>query len=318
VNARLLQAGFAPHEATRCDMQFDLVDLRLFLAIVEAGSITGGAAHSGLALAAASARVRAMEAALGTELLERGRRGVRPTAAGETLARHAQLVTQQVERMRGELRDHAGGAGLRGRVRLLSNTAALEEHLPDLLAGWLGDNPGIDVELAERSSHEVALSLLQGRADLGVLSDWAAGEGLQRHRFRDDRLVLVVPAGHALAGRRRLHFAELLEEEFVGLGADGALAQHVDAHAQRLGASLRYRIRLRGIDAVCRMVERKVGIAILPEIAVRRRRRAMKIASARLEEAWAERRLVVAVRDRAALPAHARRLFEHLLDAAPG
>ena len=63
-------------------MHFDLTDLRLFLHVAEAGSITAGAARSGLALASASARVQGMEAQAGVALLERGRRGVEPTPAG--------------------------------------------------------------------------------------------------------------------------------------------------------------------------------------------------------------------------------------------
>jgi DNA-binding transcriptional LysR family regulator len=294
-------------------MQFDLTDLNLFLAIIEAGSITGGSERSGIALAAASARVRAMEQTLGTALLDRGRRGVKPTAAGDALARHAQLVTQQLERMRGELRDHANGGTLRGRVRLLSNTAAIEEDLPDMLASWLAGNPGIDVEIQEKPSHEIALSLLQGRAEIGILSDWAGGEGLQLHPLREDRLVLVAHATHRLARKRRVQFTDLLDEEFVGLNADGALAQHVDAHAQRLGAALRYRVRLRGPEAVCRMVAARVGVAVLPEAAVKRRRGVMKIALVPLADGWAARQLVVAVRQRASLPLHAQRLLDHLL-----
>jgi molybdate transport repressor ModE-like protein len=293
-------------------MQFDLVDLRLFGAIAEAGSITRGAERCGLALAAASARVKAMEEMLGTRLLERERRGVRMTGAGEALARHAQLVLAQVERMRGELRDHARG-GLRGRVRLWSNTAALEEHLPDTLSSWLGANPGIDVELTERPSQEVALALHQGRADIGVLGDWAGSEGLELHKFRDDQLVLVTAASHKLARKRKVEFATLFDEEFVGLVPDSALAQHVEAHALRLGHALRYRVRLRGFDAICRMVEHGVGVAILPEIAAKRRRRTMKIASVALADDWTTRRIVVAVRKGNALPAHARRLLDHLL-----
>ena len=66
-------------------MRFDLTDLRLFLHVAEAGSITGGAERAGLSLAAASERIQGMEAALGVVLLDRLRRGVRPTPAGRAL-----------------------------------------------------------------------------------------------------------------------------------------------------------------------------------------------------------------------------------------
>src|ERR1700684_1668645 len=80
-------------------MRFDLIDLRLFLHILETGSITHGAARANMSLPSASARLRGMEEALGVPLLERGRRGVESTATGDTLAHHARLVLGQVDRM---------------------------------------------------------------------------------------------------------------------------------------------------------------------------------------------------------------------------
>src|SRR5438045_7718764 len=90
-------------KAFRLPMRFDLIDLRLFLHVVEAGSITHGAERMHLAVAAASTRIRNMELALGTALLQRQRLGVQPTPAGRTLVHHARLMLQQAERMRGEL-----------------------------------------------------------------------------------------------------------------------------------------------------------------------------------------------------------------------
>ena len=88
-------------------MRFDLSDLRLFLNVVEAGSITHGAEHMHLAIAAASTRIRNMEAALGTPLLHRERQGVQPTPAGRTLVHHARMLLQQAERMHGDLAQYA-------------------------------------------------------------------------------------------------------------------------------------------------------------------------------------------------------------------
>jgi molybdate transport repressor ModE-like protein len=93
----------------KTSMRFDLVDLRLFRYVVEAGNITNGAARAGMALASASERIRLMEESLGAPLLERHRRGVRATPAGAALVHHAQLVTQQLERMRGELSEEPSG-----------------------------------------------------------------------------------------------------------------------------------------------------------------------------------------------------------------
>ena len=142
----------------KTSMRFDLVDLRLFLFVVEAANITHGAARAGMALASASERIRLMEESLGAPLLERHRRGVRPTPAGAALVHHAQLVIQQVERMRGELSEYADG--IRGRVRLFANTTATAEFLPATLAAFLSHHPQIDIDLEEHSSREIVRAVM--------------------------------------------------------------------------------------------------------------------------------------------------------------
>ncbi|MBV9654689.1 MAG: LysR family transcriptional regulator [Acetobacteraceae bacterium] len=295
-------------------MHFDLTDLRLFLHVAEAGSITAGAARSGLALASASARVQGMEAQAGIALLERGRRGVEPTPAGRALLHHARLVTGQVERMRGELGEYA--RGLKGHVRLLANTAAVTVHLPERLAAFLGANPNVDVDLNERPSPEVARAVASGEAEVGIAAGHADLSGLEVMPFRTDRLVLVAPRGHVLADRRRIRFAEALGSAFVGLAGDVALGGHLAGHAARAGGRMRTRVRVRGLDAACRMVALGAGIAVVPEGAARHWDGRGALAIIQLEDAWAERHLVVAVRGLDALPSHARRLAEHLAAAA--
>lgn len=149
-------------------MRFDLADLGLFLAIADAGSITRGADAAGLSLAAASERLREMEAAGNVRLLDRGRRGVTPTAAGEALLHHARTILQQVALMRGEM--GAFARGVRTSIRLFANTAAMSEFLPARLAPWLAAHPQVDVDLRERPSSDIARSVALGFADLGVLS----------------------------------------------------------------------------------------------------------------------------------------------------
>jgi molybdate transport repressor ModE-like protein len=297
-------------------MHFDLTDLGLFAAVVEEGSITAGATRASISLPSASARLKGMEEMLGTALLERHRRGARPTPAGRALFHHSQLVLAQMERLRGDLREHARG-GVRGHIRLMSNTTALEEYLPEVLSGWLATNHGVDIALEERLSHEIAPAVAQAHTDIGVLADLAGVEGLETYPFRIDRLVVVVPHGHKLAARRDATFIDVLDEEFVGLEPGSALAEHLAWQAARLGRSLKLRIQLRRMDAVCGMVQSGVGIAVVPETVARRCRRTMSLGTLRLTDAWATRQLIVCVRRLDALPAHARRLVGHLVGTAP-
>ena len=178
-------------------MHFDLTDLRLYLNILDSGNITAGAARSHLSLAAASARIRAMEASLGIEFLQRGRRGVSPTPAGKALAQHARVLLQQAERMQQDLAEYA--KGVKGQVRLLCNTTAITEYLPELLADFLRDHPNLDIDLQELPSARITHALRQGAADLGIVSDAVDTDDLQTRPFRDDPLVLIMPRDHPLA-----------------------------------------------------------------------------------------------------------------------
>ncbi len=292
-------------------IRFDLTDLRLFLHVAEAASITHGAARANMSLASASERIGAMEDALGAPLLERKRRGVRLTPAGSALVHHARIVTRQLEQMRGELNDYA--RGLRGHVRLLSNTVAISEFLPVVLAAFLSANPNIDVELEDRRSREIARAIAEGLADIGIVTDARdPGEELETFPLGDIRLVVVAPRRHVLSRRSKLGFGDILDYEFVGPTAGSALQDFLDHHAASIGRRLKLRVRLNGFDAMCQMVESGIGLAVLPETAARRYQQSMAIRVISLTDTWALRHHAICVRDFRSLPAHAQRLVEYL------
>lgn len=291
-------------------MRFDLVDLQLFVAVAEARSITHGAVSANLALASASERIRGLENALGTALLTRGRRGVTLTAAGESLLGHARIVLHDVDVLRGDLAGYA--RGLKASIHLLANTAGLAEHLPKALAGFLRENPHINIDVEERESPDIAQAIAAGAADIGLAVDVALPEGILRFSFCDDRLVLAVSHHDELANRRQVGFAEVLGRDFVGLSSNTALQAHVVGQAARLGARLRFRARLKDFDVVCQMVAAGIGLAVVPEAAAKRCARTMKIKMVRLRDPWATRKLAICVRDLKALSRPAQQLVEHL------
>jgi DNA-binding transcriptional LysR family regulator len=295
-------------------MRFDLVDLQLFIAIADARSITAGAGRAHLALASASARIKGLELALGTTLLKRGRRGVELTAAGESLLDHARIIIHNVDAMRGDLAAYASGA--KASVHLLANTSGLSEHLPMALAAFLREHPDINVDVEERESTDIAAAIATGSADLGFAAEHALPDNVERFLFSEDRLTLVAARRGPLAGRRQIDFAELAEQDFVGLTSTTALQIHIARHAARLGMRLRFRARLRDFDAICRMVAAEVGIAVVPEAAARRCSRSMPIAMIRIRDAWANRRLSICARNFRSLSRPAKLLVEHLRAAA--
>jgi len=289
-------------------MRFDLVDLHLYVAIVEAGSISKGAEAAHLSLASASARISGMEAALGAPLLDRSRRGVLPTAAGRALLHHARAIGGAVERMRGDLRWFA--SGLRGETRMLSNTAALVELLPAAISRFLATNPGVDIDIEERTSVDIVRAVAEGRAEFGVVANTTDLGGLQTIPLLFDQLVLIAPNEHPFAKRDAVRFAELIDESFVGLSA-GALYSHLADHAARVGRRINYRVRLRSFDAVTRFVEAGVGLGIVP-ITAAHGCRPGSITVVPLLDHWTRRQLMICALDFTALSRHARLLVDHI------
>jgi DNA-binding transcriptional LysR family regulator len=291
-------------------MQFDLVDLQLFVAVADAQSITHGAARVHLALASASARIKGLEAVLGVVLLKRGRRGIALTAAGENLLGHARVVLHDVETMRGDLQAFA--RGMKASVHMLANTSGLSEHLPKALAAFLSENPSINVDIEERQSADIADAIVSGAADLGFAAEHALPDTIERFQFSEDRLVLVAARRGDFASRRQIDFHEAVDRDFVGLTSSTALQVHIAKHAARLGARLRFRARLRDFDAMCQLVAADVGVAVVPEAAARRCARSMPITIVRIRDPWANRKLAICARSFKALPRPAQLLVEHL------
>lgn len=292
-------------------MRFDLTDLRLFLTVVEAGSLTQGARAMHLALASVSERIAGMEQALGAPLLERNRRGVRTTAAGDALVRHARAILGQVEQMRGDLRTYA--TGLKGRIRLLSNTAAIATFVPQRLRHFLLAHPDLSVDLEERSSVEIVQALGDRRTDLGIVADSADLGTLHTRLLASDALVLVTHRAHHLAGAPQVAFADILGAPLVGL-ADTALETHLAERAARLGRQLDYRIQLRSLDHLATYIAAGVGMAILSDAVARTLRGDLAIVP--LAEAWAVRKLYLCSRDFSTLTPQATLLVQQLLTSA--
>src|SRR5215217_969585 len=275
-------------------VRFDLADLSLFRHVVEAGSITHGAERAHLALAAASTRIRHMEESVGAALLVRGRQGVAPTQAGRTLLQHARTILRQAERLREDLGAYAGG--LAGQIKVLSNTNALTEFLPEALSSFLAAHPHVGVDLEERLSDEIVGLIAEGVADLGIIAGTVDAGTLETFPFRRDRFVLVVARDHPLAERSKIAFAQVLEHDFVGLDRASALQRFLADKAVRAGQPLRLRVQLRSFDAVCRLVECNVGIGIVPETTARRVMGTMAIVPVALTDPWAVRELTICIR----------------------
>lgn len=274
--------------------RFDLTSIRLAVTSAQGGSLTAAARDCSLALTAASRRIRELEAAIGEPLFERHSRGLLPTAAGRIFVRHGLDLLQRMDALVEELED--AREGVARHIHLCCSTAAINQFLPPLLAAYGERHPGVRIEVEEQVSDVVVAALREGRADIGAFVEGPDTAGLAVSDFRRDELVLLMPAGHRLAGRSPIAFADTLDEQWISLNPGAALLQQQQAAARAAGRSFKLRMQVRSFDAVAHMVASRLGVAALPKAAALPMVRAMKLAWRPLSDAWSHRRLKVATR----------------------
>jgi len=274
--------------------RFDFVSIRLAVACARAGNLTEAARECHLVLPAASRRLRDLERAIGGPLFERHSRGVTPTALGRAFMQRGMAILQELDNLMIELADSRHGVVRH--VRVCAGTAAITQFLPPLLAEYAELRPEVQVELEEQVSQQVVASVREGRADLGVFVAGPDTRGLDVRDFRQDEMVLILPAGHRLAGRSRLAFAETLDEHWISLNAGAAMLQVQQQAAMAAGRPLKLRMQVRSFDAVGHMVAAGLGIAALPKGAALPIARAMQLRWRPLSDTWATRQMQLAIR----------------------
>jgi DNA-binding transcriptional LysR family regulator len=297
--------------------RIDLTSLQLFVAVCELGSIGKAAEREFIAPSAISKRLSQLEETLETPLLYRHTRGVDLTPAGESLLHHARSVLFSLERMQGELSEYADG--VRGHVRVHASISAVVQFLPEDLGDFIRRHGEVKIDLEEHLSAEIVRAVQEGAADIGICNaDVLAGSHeLQSLPYRTDELVLVLPRRHELARRQRIAFEETLAFDHVGLPSNSSVYVAMRDAAAAAGRTIRLRIHVTGLDAMCRMIENGLGVGVMPRRAFELMHRDGTLACLPLTDAWAHRRIEIVARDFATLPVTARLLVDHLTARVP-
>lgn len=292
-------------------MHFDIPDLRLFIHVAEASSLTAGAKRASLSTAAASMRIKSLEGQLGSRLFYRDSQGVELTPAGHDLLVHARAIMRQVDYIKDEFSQYAEGES--GHLRIFANTTAVSDFMPDVLARFLETRPGVTVDLQERLTHDIIRGVTDGSTDLGVVAGPVnSNKKLEVIPFSVDRLVLVTPPHHELVGRKNISFQETLDYPHIGLREGSTLFKFLKDQASEINVPLKMRIQVFGFESACRIISRGVGIGILPRSIAYRYADFMDIAIIELEDEWAERGRSLIVRELDALPKCGKDLVEEI------
>jgi DNA-binding transcriptional LysR family regulator len=268
----------------------DFTSLKLFLAIVDRGSIAEAARQTFISPTAVTKRMQDLEQAHGVQLFVRSSKGVVATDAGRALARQVRTMESLLEHIRTEMKAHADGAS--GHVRLISNASARIAFLAGEIAAFAVRFPGIRVDIEEARSEDVVCSVQDGHADFGVFAPPVAlSPGVMASPIRDEVLALAVDAKHPLANVESVGSAELRGLPFLSVHNASSLALLV---TQALGPTPSRRV---ATNEVARwLVSRRLGVMILPEAMISPYESALGIRAVRIHEPWARRPLHLCLR----------------------
>lgn len=292
-------------------MKLDPVSLRLFVSVVEEGTIAAAAKREHIAAAAISKRLSELEELLDSKLLDRSNKGITPTDAGLSLLFMARSALNNLNEIVVQMRDYSHGR--RGSVQILANISAITQFMPAKIKSFMDQYPLISVSMEERQSLAITKAVAENRADIGVFTRLPHGADIEVFAFRHDKLVLLVPKDHPLAARTSVRFYETLDYAYVALSSGTHLNFQLIKAANDLGRSLKIRMEVSSYDALCGMVQAGVGIGILPEgsLSIYNIERATVIS---LDESWTSREISVCVRSREALSVAAGLFLDHLLE----
>ena len=291
-------------------MKLDPVSLRLFVSVIEEGTIAAAAKREHIAAAAVSKRLSELEELLDAQLLNRTNKGITATDAGLSLLFMARSALNNLNEIVVQMRDYSHGR--RGSVHVLANISAVTQFMPGLIKSFMDVYPLINIVLEEQQSLGITKAVAENLADVGIFTRLPHGADIEVFPFRTDRLVLLVPNGHPLADRESIKFSDALDHEFVALRSGTHLNFQLIKAANDLGRSLKIRMEVSSYDALCLMVQAGVGIGIMPQGSAD----IYKMDGARvvaLDEDWASRELTLCVRSREGLSTAAALFVDHLL-----
>jgi DNA-binding transcriptional LysR family regulator len=271
--------------------RIDAFSLRLFVSAARAGSLVRGAQQEHIAPSALSRRIADLEHAFGAPLLVRSPRGIALTEAGRLVLARGEQIDADLQGLVREVQSL--GDEVRGTVRLHANVSAVIGFLPERLQPFMAAHPKVTVALREEDTRDVLRACLEDRADVGVGVALPVPAGLDAWAFATDALQVVMPAGHALARSGAVGFARVVAQPLIGVHRGGALDRTLHRHAEALGVDFAPKVSVSSFDAVCRMVEAGLGIAVIPTSAAAAYAGHPRFARLPLDEPWAERRLSV-------------------------
>lgn len=242
-------------------------DLETLTAAVQEGSLTAAARRLFITQPAASARLRRLEREVGEPLLRRSGQGVRPTAAGSFLYARAVALLEEVRRLGQELvRD----GPVAGRLNVGATDLVAIYHLPSVLRRIRRLHPHLELAIQVEGTVPLLRLLQAGQVELAVATLPVPEARLEMAPLYRDPLVVLAPPDHPLAGRTRVDPARLANETWISHKAESVTRQLVDGFFSSQGLRLQIEMEISNPEAIKKLVQARLGLAVLPWCSIRR------------------------------------------------
>ncbi len=299
------------------EKDLQLPHLATFSKAAELSSFTGAAKALRLTQASVSQRVQALEKTLGTPLFKRQGGRVLLTEAGQKLYDYAQRILDLHREARRQITGRDAPAG--GELSLAASSIPGEHLLPALLARFGQKHPDIRVRATVSDSERVIAQVERGEVSLGLVGRKINKPHLEFRYLASDRMVLVVPPGHALGARKKVSVKQLTRYPLILRETGSGLRHCFEKSLDRAGLSLAdlpVALELGSNEAIKEAVLRGVGVAILSTYAVQKELRARQLHAVKVYDLHCDRDMYIVQDRRRVLPLPARR-FLLFLDTHP-
>ncbi len=280
-------------------MRYELTDLRVFMAVANAKSLTNGALEMHMTAPTASYRLKNLEEAFGTTLFNRTPKGMVLTAAGETVYRYCQSVFSDIDRLHGEMSRFT--AGVIGQIRVFANSSTLAQ-LSVPLSRYLAAYPNVNIDLEEHLSEETVRAVQENMADVGLVASVVHLRGLESVVYGHDELVLITVPGHPLTRLQSVPVDVALQYDVVSVGRNSSNFQYLQQIASGLGCRMNVRVHVPNFTAALMCVQEGVGITLVPRSIAEPALKEGVVSLVKLDEQWTSRKQMIVVRSFSSLP----------------
>jgi len=244
----------------------DLYQLRGFYEIARERSFTRAAEKLFLTQPAISLQIKALEGEFGEILLDRKRRQISLTVAGEVLFDHVQHIFAHIEAAKNEIA--ALREELRGRLVIGTSDTNCTYILPSVLAQYRQSYPGVELDIRNRMSPEVASLVAADEVDLGLVTLPVKHRDLVEEFLFERREVLICRPDHALGKRKSISLKQVVEYPLLALERGSTSRQLLDRAFAERDLHPQLSMELGGIEVMKRFVEIDLGVALVPQAAV--------------------------------------------------